>query len=106
CRTVSSSAVLPAHHLRPSIITARVARADAFETYCSHSRHNIDIQVQPQRVSVERRRWTMETMIDRLDEMEEDLAARAFLFDHPQTYRGAISIAFRQLRVELTVKAR
>jgi len=44
----------------------------------------------------------METVIERLDEMEEDLAARAFLFDHPQTYREAITIAFRQLRAELS----
>jgi phage regulator Rha-like protein len=44
----------------------------------------------------------METMIERLDEMEEDLAARAFLFDHPQTYREAIQIAFRQFRSELS----
>ena len=43
----------------------------------------------------------METVIERLDEMEEDLAARAFLFDHPQTYREAIKIAFRQMRAEL-----
>ena len=43
----------------------------------------------------------METMIDRLDEMEEDLAARAFLFDHPDTYREAIRIAFGQLRHEV-----
>lgn len=44
----------------------------------------------------------METVIERLDEMEEDLAARAFLFDHPQTYREAIKIAFHQMRSELT----
>jgi phage regulator Rha-like protein len=48
----------------------------------------------------------METMIDRLDEMEEDLAARAFLFDHPQTYREAIKIAFRQMRNEISSKKR
>jgi hypothetical protein len=41
-------------------------------------------------------------MIERLDEIEEDLAARAFLFDHPQTYREAIEIAFRQFRTELS----
>ena len=43
----------------------------------------------------------METTIERLTEMEEDLAARAFLFDHPGTYREAIEIAFRQFRIEL-----
>jgi hypothetical protein len=43
----------------------------------------------------------METMIERLVEMEEDLSARAFLFDHPDTYRQAIEIAFRQVRGEL-----
>ena len=44
----------------------------------------------------------METMIDWLDEMEEDLAARAFLFDHPNTYLEAIRIAFGQIRYELS----
>jgi len=48
----------------------------------------------------------METTIERLDEMEEDLAARAFLFDHPDTYREAIRIAFGQLRHELRVVKR
>ncbi|MGZ4105333.1 MAG: hypothetical protein ACXVQY_08755 [Actinomycetota bacterium] len=43
----------------------------------------------------------METTIERLAEMEEDLAARAFLFDHPSTYREAIEIAFRQIREQL-----
>lgn len=44
----------------------------------------------------------METMIDRLDEIEEDLATRAFLFDHPDTYREAIRIAFGHMRNALT----
>ena len=48
----------------------------------------------------------METTIERLDEMEEDLAARAFLFDHPDTYREAIRIAFGQLRHEVRVAMR
>ena len=48
----------------------------------------------------------METMIERLDEIEEDLAARAFLFDHPQTYREAIQIAFRQMRSELSASGK
>jgi hypothetical protein len=46
----------------------------------------------------------METTIERLDEIEEDLATRAFLFDHPDTYREAIRIAFGQLRYELRGK--
>ena len=46
----------------------------------------------------------METTIERLDEMEEDLATRAFLFDHPSTYLEAIRIAFGQLRHELLTK--
>ena len=46
----------------------------------------------------------METTIERLDEIEEDLATRAFLFDHPDTYREAIRIAFGQLRHELRSK--
>ena len=44
----------------------------------------------------------METTIERLDEMEEDLATRAFLFDHPNTYLEAIRIAFGQIRYELS----
>ena len=48
----------------------------------------------------------METMIDRLDEMEEDLAARAFLFDHPDTYREAIRIAFGVVRYSMTPEQR
>jgi len=47
----------------------------------------------------------METTIERLDEIEEDLAARAFLFDHPQVYREAIQIAFRQVRSELSASS-
>ena len=46
----------------------------------------------------------METTIERLDEIEEDLATRAFLFDHPDTYREAIRIAFGHLRHELRIK--
>jgi hypothetical protein len=46
----------------------------------------------------------MATTIERLDEMEEDLATRAFLFDHPDTYREAIRIAFGQMRHELRIK--
>jgi hypothetical protein len=48
----------------------------------------------------------METTIERLDEIEEDLAARAFLFDHPDTYREAIRIAFGHLRNEVRVGVR
>ena len=41
------------------------------------------------------------------DEMTQSLGlVRAFLFDHPQTYREAISIAFRQLRAELSMNER
>jgi len=43
----------------------------------------------------------METTIERLDEIEEDLATRAFLFDHPSTYLEAIRIAFSQVRSEV-----
>lgn len=46
----------------------------------------------------------MEMTVERLDEMEEDLLARAFLFDDPETYREAIRIAFGQLRSELRVR--
>lgn len=48
----------------------------------------------------------MDTTIERLDEIEEDLATRAFLFDHPDTYREAIRIAFGHMRHELRVRAR
>ena len=43
----------------------------------------------------------MEMTVDRLTEIEEELSSRAFLFDHPQTYREAIEIAFRQVRTAL-----
>ena len=43
----------------------------------------------------------METTIERLDEIEEDLATRAFLFDHPSTYLEALRIAFGQIRFEV-----
>jgi phage regulator Rha-like protein len=46
----------------------------------------------------------MDAVIERLDEMEEDLAARAFLFDHPDTYREAIRMAFGQMRARLRVE--
>jgi hypothetical protein len=43
----------------------------------------------------------MEMTVERLTEIEEELASRAFLFDHPTTYREAIEIAFRQMREAL-----
>jgi hypothetical protein len=43
----------------------------------------------------------MDRMIERMTEIEEDLASRAFLFDHPETYRAAIEIAFKQVRAEI-----
>jgi hypothetical protein len=43
----------------------------------------------------------MDRTIERLTEIEEDLASRAFLFEHPETYRIAIEIAFVQVRAEI-----
>ncbi len=40
-------------------------------------------------------------LIDQLEEIEEDLAARAFLFDHPTTYREAVERAMEAVRAML-----
>ena len=48
----------------------------------------------------------MKPIVELLDRTEEELVARAFLFEHPSTYREAIKIAFEQLRAELSVADR
>jgi hypothetical protein len=43
----------------------------------------------------------MDAMLDRLEELEEDLASRAFLYDHPSTYRQTLEVAFESVRALL-----
>ncbi len=40
----------------------------------------------------------MEALLKRIDEIEEDLEARAFLFDNPRVYRETIDIVLQRVR--------
>jgi hypothetical protein len=41
---------------------------------------------------------------DTIEDLEEDLLARAFLFDPPQTYRDAVEEVFEALRAAIARK--
>lgn len=41
------------------------------------------------------------TTIERLEDLEEDLLSRAFLFEHPAAYREAVELALRAVRTML-----
>lgn len=43
----------------------------------------------------------MEVMIERLDEMEEDLLARDYLYDAPRVYREGVEAAVEAVRATL-----
>ena len=43
----------------------------------------------------------MEPTIDLLEEIEENVALRAFLYDDPDTYREAVEAAFAAVRTAL-----
>jgi hypothetical protein len=43
-------------------------------------------------------------LIDRLEELEDDLAARAFLFEHPTTYREAVESAMEAVRAMIATE--
>ena len=40
----------------------------------------------------------MEALLERLDEVEDDLSARAFLYDSPGVYREAVEAAMEAVR--------
>ena len=48
----------------------------------------------------------MRSIVELLDRTEEDLVARAFLFEQPGPYREAIKIAFEKLRAEIAAAGR
>jgi phage regulator Rha-like protein len=43
----------------------------------------------------------MEPIVEKLEELEEDLLTRAFLYRDPATYREAIEVSFERVRAEL-----
>ena len=45
-----------------------------------------------------------EQLIETLEELEDDLLGRAFLFDHPTTYREAIESAMCAVRALLSAQ--
>lgn len=44
----------------------------------------------------------MEVLLERLDEIEEELASRAFLYDDPGVYREAIGTTLSKVRLVVT----
>lgn len=43
----------------------------------------------------------MEAMIERIEEMEEELLARSFLYEHPAAFREGVEAAMEAARVVL-----
>lgn len=43
----------------------------------------------------------MEAFLDRLEQIEEDLSARSFLYDDPRAFRDAVRECIARIRVEV-----
>ena len=43
----------------------------------------------------------MEMMIERIEDLEEEIASRAFLFDHPADYQEGVAAAMDAVRAFL-----